>query len=58
MRQWPAVGVVEDIRLHLAPVLSVTACGCRRRDLPAAELITTYVEVADGVVHLRYRIRL
>jgi len=58
VRQCLAVGVIDEIRLHLVPML--LGGGVRLFDdgtLTPAELATTSVEQADGAVHLRYRLR-
>lgn len=57
VRQCLAAGVIEEIRLHLIPVL--LGDGIRLFDRAITqppELATTSVQEADGVVHLRYRV--
>jgi dihydrofolate reductase len=59
VRQCLAVGVIDEIRLRLVPVL--LGDGVRLFDdaikAPMEELALTSVDQADGVVHLRYRVR-
>jgi dihydrofolate reductase len=58
VRQSLAAGIIDEIRLHLVPVL--LGDGVRLFDDAAkapTELATTSVDQADGVVHLRYRVR-
>ena len=54
-RQCLAAGIVDEVRLHMVPVL--LGAGARLFDGTARpELTTTQVEQGDGVVHLRYRV--
>jgi dihydrofolate reductase len=59
VRQCLAAGVIDEIRLHLVPVL--LGDGVRLFDdaikAPTEELALTSVDQADGVAHLRYRVR-
>jgi dihydrofolate reductase len=55
-RQCLATGVVDELRLHLVPIL--LGNGSRLFDGSALpELVTTSVEPADGVVHVWYRVQ-
>jgi RibD C-terminal domain len=57
VRQCLAAGVVDEIRLHLVPILLGGRVRLFGDGTTPAELAMTSVDQADGVAHLRYRVR-